>query len=81
MTIDQLRRAAKAEPCKPFTISLTDGRRFFVPHPEFIWIPPEALRTFNVAGTGEDYSMIDVLLVASIDVAGKRAGDRRASPG
>ena len=60
MTIDQLRSAAKAEPFKPFTVSLADGRRFFVPHPEFVWIPPEASRTFHVAGKGEDESVIDL---------------------
>jgi len=36
MTVEQLRKAAKAEPFKPFTVSLTDGRRFRVKHPEFI---------------------------------------------
>lgn len=30
MTIEQLRKAYRAEPFKPFTISLTDGRRFYV---------------------------------------------------
>lgn len=30
-------------------------------------IPPEASRTFVVAESGEDYSIIDLLLVTSID--------------
>jgi hypothetical protein len=68
MTIDQLRRAATAEPFRPFTVSPADGRRFFVPHGEFIWVPPQASRTFHVAGEGEDdESMIDLLLVSSLD--------------
>jgi hypothetical protein len=67
MTIDQLRKAARAEPFRLFTISLTDGRRFRVRHPEFILIPPEASRTFVMAESGEDYSIIDLLLVTSID--------------
>jgi len=67
MTLEQLRKATKSEPFQPFTISLTDGRRFRVPHPEFVWIPPEAARTFHVAGRGEDYRVIDLLLVTSID--------------
>jgi hypothetical protein len=67
MTIDQLRRAVKAEPFKPFCVSLTDGRRFRVKHSEFILIPPGASRTFVVAESGEDYSIIDMLLVTSID--------------
>jgi hypothetical protein len=75
MTIDQLRKAVRAEPFRPFTISLTDGRRFDVPHREFIWIPPEAARTIGVAGSGEDYSIIDLLLVTSLDF--DRAKSRR----
>ena len=80
MTIDQLRKAVKAEPFKPFTVSLTDGRRFFVPHPEFIWIPPEASRTFGVSGSGEDYYILDLLLVTSLDF-GNGAGHRRTRRG
>ena len=77
MTIDQLRRAAKAEPFKPFTVSLADGRRFFVPHPEFVWVPPQASRTFNVAGEGDDQSIIDSLLVTSIDFGNGAVGRRK----
>ncbi len=67
MTIEQLRKAAKAEPFKAFTVSLADGRRFRVPHPEFLWIPPQASRTFFVAVEGDGESVIDLLLVTSID--------------
>jgi len=80
MTMDAIRKALKAEPFEPFTVSLTDGRRFSVKHPEFIWIPPEASRTFHIAGKGEDYSVISLLLVTSIDFGngaderGKRRG-------
>jgi len=67
MTIDQLRKAASARPFIPFTVSLGDGRRFLVGHPENIVIATEASRTFIVAESGEDYSIIDRLLVTSID--------------
>ena len=77
MTIDQLRKAARAEPFRPFTISLTDGRRFLVRHPELILIPREASRTFVVAESGEDYSIIDLLLVTSIDFGDGRPKQSR----
>jgi hypothetical protein len=67
MTIDRLRHVARAIPFKPFTLSLTDGRRFRVRSPEFIMITPEASRTVVVAESGEDYSIVDLLLVTSID--------------
>ncbi len=75
MTITQVRRVAKAEPFIPFTVSLTDGRRFRVRHPECIWIPPEASRTFQVVESGEDYSIIDLLLVTSIDFGDGKTGE------
>ena len=49
MTIEQLRKAYRAEPFKPFTISLTDGRKFYVGHQEYLLIAPQAQRTFVVA--------------------------------
>ena len=77
MTIDQLRQAARAEPFEPFSVSLADGRRFFVPHPEFIWIPPKASRTFRIAGNKEDDESVgDLLLVTSIDFGNGASGPR-----
>jgi hypothetical protein len=77
MTIEQLRRAVKVDEFKPFTLSLADGRRFFVPHPEFVWIPPEAARTIHVAGKGEDFSVVDLLLVTSLDFGNGATGRER----
>ena len=77
MTIDRVRKVARATPFKPFTMSLTDGRRFRIRSPEFILITPEASRTVVVAESGEDYSIIDLLLVTSLDFGngkGKRSG-------
>ena len=38
-----------------------------MPHPECVMIGREAGRTFGVAGEGEDYNIVDLLLVTSID--------------
>jgi hypothetical protein len=73
MTIDRLRQVVHAEPFRPFTICLTDGRQFRVRHPECMLIPPEAARTFVVAESGEDYRIIDLLLVSSIDFVDGKA--------
>ncbi len=79
MTIGQLRKAQRAEPFRPFTISLADGRAFTVAHPEFIMIPPTATRTFVVAQPSEDYSIVDLQLVTTLDFKGvkSRNGRRR----
>jgi hypothetical protein len=67
MTLDRLRAAVRAEPFRPFTICLADGRSFHVRHPEFVLITPEAARTFVVAESGEDYRILDLLMVSSLD--------------
>jgi hypothetical protein len=66
MTLEQLRMAVGAQPFLPFQINLADGREFRVGHPECILIPPQASRTFVVAESGEDYTIIDLLLVTSL---------------
>ncbi|MEE9295991.1 MAG: hypothetical protein V3W34_13645 [Phycisphaerae bacterium] len=78
MTADQLRRAIRAAPFKPFRICLADGCEIRVRHPEFVMVTPEASRTFVVAESGEDYRIIDLLLVTSLDfVDGKPRRTRR----
>ena len=73
MTIDQIRTAVTAKPFVPFTMSLGDGRRLRIGHPENIMVPREASRIV-VAESGEDYSIIDVLLITSLDF--KKRGPR-----
>ncbi len=67
MTIDQLRKAIKAQPFRPFTLRTADGGTYEVKHPEMVAIGPGAERTFIVAHAAEDYSVLDLLLVAAID--------------
>lgn len=73
MTMERVREAVRAVPFKPFTISLTDGRQLRVRSPEFIMVTPEASRTVVIAESGEDYSIVDLLLVTSLDF-GKAKG-------
>lgn len=79
MTIERLREAVSRRPFRPFWISLADGRRFLVRSPEFLWIPPRAERTFGISGTGgdEDYSILDLLLVTSLDYRRPARNGRR----
>lgn len=79
MTIEHLRQAVLERPFQAFTISLSDGRRFRVPSPEFIWIPPKAERRFYVAQATEEDHVIDLLHVTSLDYANGTATRRRSS--
>ncbi|MCH7807743.1 MAG: hypothetical protein IIB60_00850 [Planctomycetes bacterium] len=79
MTIAQLRKALRTQPFKPFTICMTDGRQFRVPHPDCVAVTPNARRTFVVAGAGEDYRIVDLLLVTSIDSTNTRRRGTRTT--
>lgn len=78
MTIEKLRDVARARPFRPFSICLADGRSLRVRSPENIFITPEAQRTFIVAESGEEYKIIDLLHVSSIDFTNGRRRTRRA---
>jgi hypothetical protein len=79
MTIERLREARDSSPFTPFTLSLADGRRFRVPHRDFVWFPPHAQRTVVVAGEQpESHSIIDVLMITSLDF---ESAGRNGEPG
>jgi hypothetical protein len=65
MTLEEMRRVARAQPFVPFAIHLADGRRFDVPHPEYLALPLQG-RTFFVFDKLGHIEVIDVLLVTSI---------------
>ncbi len=74
MELDQLRKTLKAQPFKPFTMALVDGRRYFVPHPEFLWVPPGARHTtifYNDEGENAA-TILDSIMVASIEFGDTR---------
>lgn len=69
MHVDQLRKTLNAQPFRPFTIHLGDGRALEVPHPDFAWIHPGGHRTAIVATSlPDDFEIIDVGLVTSLEV-------------
>ena len=77
MTIEQLREVHQARPFRPFRLQLADGQEVKVPQPEFLWFHPRGGRTVFVAGTGDNVKIIDLLLVAAIEIGNKRARKRR----
>ena len=68
-TSDKLRAALRAQPFRPFTLHMGDGRALRVRHPDFVWIPPEGRRTVIVSTGGEGFEIVDLMLVTSIEVA------------
>lgn len=66
MTIQQLKAAQQAVPFRPFTVHMTDGRSFHVPHPEFLSMSPTG-RTVIIYQENEDFSILDLLLMTEIE--------------
>lgn len=69
MTIEQLRAAHHAQPFRPFTIHLADGRAFTIPHRDFLSHSPTG-RTIIVYHPNDSFSIIDLLLVTELEVHG-----------
>ena len=81
MTVEQIRKAYRARPFKPFTLRTADGREFHVPHPEFLLITSPG-RTIIVADKDGTVDHVDLLLVASLhfDESGPRRTRRKPRP-
>jgi len=67
MTIEQLRAAREANPFRPFTLYLADGRSWRVPHRDYLSMTPGG-RTVIVYQEGEAFSIIDLLLVTELAI-------------
>ncbi|MBI4717803.1 MAG: hypothetical protein HY763_08375 [Planctomycetes bacterium] len=79
MTTEQLRRFLLAQPFRPFTMHLADGRQIMVKHPEFVAANPVG-RTAIVFYPDDTFEAIDVLLVTSIKtINGARRRRRRTA--
>ena len=56
-----------AQPFRPFTIHMGDGRVFFVKHRDFISRSPSG-RTVIVHGEDDSFSILDLLLITELEV-------------
>jgi hypothetical protein len=77
--LQEIRDAINKRPFKAFTISLADGRSFFVPHPELVAV---GKRRIIVVKPDDSWSEVEPLLIVSLDYNGNhskptRRGKRR----
>ena len=76
MTVEQLKNVQHAQPFRPFTIHMADGRAFYVKHPDFMSRSPSG-RTVIVHGDDDSWSVLDMLVVTELDV---HASDKPVTP-
>jgi len=76
MTLEQLRDVHQARPFRPFTLELANGGEVHVPHPEFLSYFPRG-RTIAVAISEDVIKIVDIMLVAAIQVGNDKARRKR----
>lgn len=76
MTIERIRDLYKAEPFKPFTMHLADGRHIPVRHREFMALSPGG-RTVVVYRPDDSMNIVDLLLVTDTELGAPNGSKRR----
>ena len=75
MDIQGVRTALHRE---PFSIRLADGRSLPVPHPDFVAVGP---RRIVVIAEDDSWSVVEPLLIVSLDHSGTRSSTPPGSAG
>jgi hypothetical protein len=65
VTTEQLQRAIRKVPFRPFLLIVADGAELHVPHPEFITHAPNT-RTATVTRTDGAIETVDLLLITRL---------------
>jgi len=77
VTLDALREAHQATPFRPFTIHLADGRRFHVPHPEYLSHSPRGRTIIVYNNKPDSFNILDLLLVTDLEIESEPRRGRR----
>jgi hypothetical protein len=67
MTVEHLKNVLQADPFRPFTAHMADGRGFLVRHRDFVSRSPSG-RTMVVHSDDDRFSILDLLLVTKLEV-------------
>jgi hypothetical protein len=76
MTLEQLRNAYSAQPFRPLTIHLADGREVPALSREFI-MPVPSGRTVVVCQPDDTLNIIDLLLITDLEIKPSANGARK----
>jgi hypothetical protein len=69
MTAEQISKAHRQAPFKPFTLFLSDQRRFEIRHPDYLWVLPGG-RLVGVADDSGSAEIIDLLHITTLKLNG-----------
>lgn len=68
MDVAAIREAIHAQPFRPFTLRLADGRALLVPHPDFVAVSPR--RVAVISAQDESLAVLEPLLIVSLEYTG-----------
>lgn len=71
MTVEDLRALLKIQPLSSFSLHLSDGRAFEIPHPDYLIIPPERSAIVFVFHKGGTWDIVYLKQITSISGAGE----------
>ncbi len=76
MNTNAIREAMHAQPFRPFTLRLGDGRALQVPHPDFLAVSND--RAVFISPVDQSLTIMDPFLIISIDIPGVTAPSSNA---
>jgi hypothetical protein len=81
MTADEIRRHITAQPFRPFSLHVTDGRTIPVSHRDFALVSPRG-RLIDVYQVDDTHDILDILLITGVSYEPPKpqAPDERQSP-
>jgi hypothetical protein len=65
--VQNIRNALHQQPFKPFVLRLADGRRFPIPHPDFVAVSKRAVAVID--STDGSAIILEPLLIISLETA------------
>ena len=68
MTIEEIRKAQKSEPFRPFILHTADGRALSVAHPRFLLIVTGGETLVVASATSDDFTIIDLPYLTRLEV-------------
>ena len=71
MTAQQIKKTQEHAPFQPFTVHVSDQRKFEIRHPDFLWVVTGD-RRIGVADKNGAVELIDLVRVTSLTVNGSR---------
>ena len=76
MKLDELRELHQARPFRPFAIHTADGRKFPIPHSEFLALEPGGTIAI-VFRTNHTFSILDLDLVTELETLPRNNSKQR----